>query len=371
MKVLLLHSRAGQGHQRAAAALYEEFLSRPEFKPEDLKLMDALSLTRFYYGKLYETFYFLVVSRAPWMWGVFYWFTHRCFPASFWGAIRSVANHFYGRALEAFLIKENPDWILCTHFFPAEVAARLKREGLIRSQVAAVVTDFMAHRFWVNSGTDHYFGMTEETKEALETLGVATEKIELYGIPISKGFFAPTMRSELLKKMDFSSDRFTILISSGSFGTGPIRNVIQSLEDLSEKIQVVVVCGTNEKLRRKLKELKVAFPMQVLGFVETMPELMEVADVIMTRSSGLTTSESLAKGLPMVIIAQIPGQEALNAQILEKKGAAIILKDKKEFGALMKNLVNDPPRLAFLQQQVKQLAKPHASMDIVDRVLEG
>lgn len=366
MKIFLLHVRAGQGHQKAAEALYEQFGKKDLGNSKDLRLMDALDYTLFPFGKGYSFFYFLLVKYTPWFWGFLYRLTDRWIPHFLLSSLRSFHNALEARRLERVLIEENPDLIVSTHFFPAEVASRLKKRGRISSRIVVVVTDFLVHRFWVNPGTDFYVGMVEETKEALVQLGVSQEKIFILGIPISERFLVPVDREQVRKQYSLLKSRFTILVTSGSFGSGPIEETVRKMELLGEEIQVLVVCGTNRKLYRELRALQTSFPLVVLGFVDNMHELMEVADVMISRSSGLTTCESLAKGVPMVILSKIPGQESFNADVLRRRGVAFDVSNTDELIELIRHLIQNPSKRDSVREKILDLARPRAAQEIVD-----
>ncbi len=367
MKVFLFYVSAGQGHKKSAEALHEEFEKRGFLQTgSDLRLIDALNYTHFLFGRGYGFFYFSIVKYAPWFWGFLYQLTDRVVPNFILAPLRSWHNSIQAKRLESFLAQENPDLVICTHFFPAEVASRLKRENKITSKIVVVVTDFLVHRFWVNPGTDFYVGMMEETKEALVQLAVRTEKIKIFGIPVSSRFLSKIDDEAIRKNLSLEAGRFTILITSGSFGSGPIREAVLRMQALSGKIQVIVVCGINGKLYNELKYFRAPFPMAVLGFVDNMHELMGVADIIVSRSSGLTTCESLVRGVPMVIISQIPGQEAHNADLLRKHGAAFCVSDSNGFVNLIADLVQNQEKLDSVRSELKKMARPRAAHDIVD-----
>ncbi len=371
MKIFLIYARAGQGHQKAAEAIFEEFQNRDQAKAWDIRLIDALDHTFFLFGRGYSFFYHLLVKHTPWLWGFFYRLTDAWVPRWLIENLRSFHNCLQARPFEDLLRRENPDLVIVTHFLAAEVASRLKRQGKIRSRVVVVVTDFLVHRFWVNEGADAYVGMMEETRKDLIRLGVPDSKIYELGIPVSSRFLLPVDAEKLRKNLGLAPERFTILLTSGSFGSGPIREFVNQMEPLKDKVQVIVVCGINQALKEDLSRLKTSFPCVVLGYVNNMHELMSVANLVVSRSSGLTTCESLVKGLPMVIISKIPGQETHNAAVLKKHEAAFEVAEPAGFATLVGSLINDPARMKAILENVSALARPHAAQEIADLALSG
>lgn len=371
MKIFLIHASAGQGHKKAAEALYEEFDARRPGLAIDLRVLDALDHTSFLFGRGYSFLYYMLAKYAPGLWGSLYYLTESIIPRPWTAWVRRLNNSLQARKLERMLVTENPDLVIATHFFPAEVASRLKRQGRISSRVLVVVTDFLVHPYWVNEGADFYVGMMEETREDLMRLGVPGEKIRTLGIPISPRFSRPVDGENLKTKLGLEGGRFTILVTSGSFGSGPLKDMVLAAEALADKVQLIVVCGINKRLGAELVTMKVSFPMCVLGFVNNMHELMAVSDVIVTRSSGLTTCEALARSLPIIIVSRIPGQEAHNADLLLKHQAAFLAANPAAFLTIIGEMILSSECMSGAKKRVEGLARPHAARDIVDFALES
>ena len=147
--------------------------------------------------------------------------------------MRRLYNGFNAQALQKFLIQEQFDGVITTQFLSAEVCAYLKREGKIKSKVICVVTDFDVHRIWVNEGIDIYTAACEYTKNKLIALGVPAEKIFVTGIPTDAKFALSPDTAALKKKLGLQDGILTILIATGSFGMGPIEEIMELLGRLS------------------------------------------------------------------------------------------------------------------------------------------
>jgi len=369
MKIFIFYATAGHGHKKAAEALHEELKRRGVDRKADVRFLDVLHYMRGVFGRSYSSSYFFLVAHAAWLWAFFYLLSDKLFPLGPMRFLRGCVNSFYGKPLEEFLAKENPDLILTTHFLSAEVASRLRREGKITSKIVVVVTDFLVHRFWVNPGTDFYVGMMRDTKEALLEMGVKENQIGVLGIPVSDRFSMPVEKESLLKSLLLESGRLTALVTSGSFGIGPLKEFIGRLTEFKDSVQVIAVCGTNQTLYEELKSAAYPFPIAVLGFVNNMHELMAVSDILVSRSSGLTTSEALVRGVPLVVASKIPGQESYNAEILEKYHAAFFAGSVGNMVRLVGEILKDPERLRRVRANMLKLAKPRAAQDIADLAL--
>ena len=368
MKIKIFHANAGYGHRKVAEIVHNEFLKR-QFGPKDVVVEDALDSTPWSFRNFYPAIYFNSVKHTPVLWGWSYETLDKA-PWSQWiTPIRVWGNQIMGERLVKRMQEEAPEVIICTHFFSAELFSRAAREGKIKSRIVTIITDFYPHSFWVNPGTDLYWVMSDEGAEELYRRGVERSRVVAGGIPVGEEFLPQGKKNELLPKWDFQKDRFTLLVTSGSFGLGPTAEILRRLKDFAEKIQVFVVCGNNRALEDELKSQAFSFPVKIFGFVNFMPELMEASDLLIAKPGGSTTSESLAKGLPMVVLNPIPGQEARNADALKQRNAAFFLGRPEDIKTIMQTIFSYPDVLNEKKRAVQELAKPYAARDLADYVL--
>ena len=363
-KVLVLYMTAGHGHRKVAEAIAEE-LKAADLKNFTVEVFDALDKTNFVFRFSYPRLYYWLILWMPWLWGVFFYLTNFSWLYALIKPIRSVWNTIQSVPLRTYLKKKEFDFIVSTHFFPAQVAGRLKKGGAIKSTLITVVTDVIPHRVWRNPGTDVYWVMAEESEEALIAQGSDRRQIKIGGIPISQQFLVPYDRSSLQRKFGLDPDRFTILFSSGSFGLGPTEAVLNSLSCLRRPIQTIVVCGYNQSLYQDLNKKRYRFPTILFGFVDHMPELMTVSDLLLAKPGGATTCESLAMGLPMVITDSIPGQEAGNAKWLLNRKIAFELDRVDQAADLLEGILQDAALLQQIKREVSLSAKPNAARDLI------
>ena len=367
-KALFLYVDAGYGHRKVAEAVYHELVSRHQDNVQ-IEIFDALKKTNFLFGNSYAGVYFWLVVHASWLWAFFFSLTNSSFVYSLISPLRTVWNWLQSFKLRHYIQNGKYDYIVFTHFFPAEVCATLKRKGKIKSSLITIVTDVIPHREWANSGTDHYWVMAEESAKILTAYGVNHEQIYIKGIPVSSDFTEPINRTAIQKKLDLKENRLTILFTSGSFGIGPTEEVLISFSKLKDHIQVIVVCGQNKILLHNLNNRTFPFPIRLFGFVDNMHELMSASDVLIAKPGGATTCESLVKGLPMIMTAPIPGQESQNAEWLSAHHAAFKIDDAVEIKEIVARIVQNPNLLESLRTAIKTIAKPQATKDLVDSIL--
>ena len=368
MKVFIYYSTAGEGHKRVAEAIQKELALKPGVAAS---AMDAFEHAGRLFRYSYPLTYFYLVKVMPKIWGAIYEATDFLWSKTFLKPIRTAWNRFQSKVLRKFVVSQNPDVIISTHFYAAEIFASAKKRGEIKSRLITVVTDVIPHSFWVNSGTDLYWVMAEESKKDLVARGILENQIQVGGIPIGEEFRGGESREKLEDNLRLTHSRFNILFSSGSFGIGPTQEWLQEVSEFGDKIQALVVCGRNRTLYDTLAKQRYTFPVVLMGFVNNMHELMSVSDILIAKSGGATMCESLAKKLPMLISAPIPGQETRNAQWLIQNEAGIEIKYPGELKGLILRFLNNKLEIQKLKDKIGRIAKPNAAQDIANFVVQN
>jgi len=364
MKILVVHVPAGAGHQRAAEAIAAALRERKV--SAEVIVWDALLGTNRIYRWSFTKGYLRLIHQAPLLWGIAY---HLTDIKIFRGPIQwlhRISNRSHGKHFEKYLIETQPDVIVGTHFFPMEVAGRLKLERRISSRVITVITDYLPHALWVAPGIDLYVVAGQEARQELIMRGVANEKIRIVGIPVDPKFSENGSRPELVRRLSLRTDLFTVLIGSGGAGTGPIVALLKAFNSVRQQLQILIVVGRNDSLFRQLEALRPSMrhAVQVYGFVNNMDELMAVSDVVVTKAGGLTCTEALVKGVPLLLVAPIPGQETRNAQAMTRMGAALWANRMQEIPGMIENLIRHPETLKRMGERGRQNAAPQAALEI-------
>ena len=183
------------------------------------------------------------------------------------------------------------------------------------------------------------------------------------GIPISGRFSVKPDVKAVRKTLGLRDDLPVLLVLSGGFGMGPVAEILSALDHVTEAFQVVVVTGRNEELRRELAAQDRKHPTHGPGFASNMHELMAVADLIITKPGGLTSSEALALGKPLFILNPIPGQEAANSDFLLERGAAAKVNRVEDLPYRVGKLLGSK-KLADMARAAKALGRPFAAREI-------
>jgi processive 1,2-diacylglycerol beta-glucosyltransferase len=365
MKIIITYASCGTGHRRAAEAVYNYF--KENCPAHDLKIIDALQKTNFVFRNLYSYGYLFLVNHALWLWHSCFWLTSVSCLRPLVNILIPIINRLNAKNFSNFLIQEKPDFIISTHFFPSEIATNLKRINKFNSKLISVITDFGIHPFWILAGTDMYIVASRFSKEQLILEGVHEDIIKDFGIPIDSKFLKQYEKDILCKKFEIEPNKFTILISTGSFGIGQIEEIVDSLY---KEVQILVVSAHNKILYARLRKRN--YPnARVFGFIDNMQELMAVSDMIITKPGGLTISESLAMGLLPIFITAIPGQETENAKILAKKSIGLNLKDIASLKDIVLDFRDHPDKLKNMKEKINELKRPSAVKEICNVICQG
>jgi processive 1,2-diacylglycerol beta-glucosyltransferase len=288
-------------------------------------------------------------------------------------SLKQFLNTTSHKKIEQLLTKYNPDVIVCTQAFPCGMVADYKKAHGADFKLIGVLTDYAPHAYWINDGVDYYVVPSIESKERFMVKGVNADAIKVYGIPIRPQFATQLDKNPIAQKLGLNLNIPTILIMGGGQGLGPIRSVVRNLIALETPLQLIVLTGTNVKAYERLQKIaqKSSKKILVYQYVNTVDELMDLATLIITKPGGLTTAECLAKGLPMVIVKPIPGQEARNTDYLIKNGIAIRVDDPDNIAEEIDLLLNASGRLDRMSRAAYEHAKPFATTNICKLILNS
>ncbi len=360
----MLSAAAGGGHVSAAEALVEALRERgaPARHEEVLRHTNPL------FRRLYGDLYLELVNSRPELLGWLY----DALDKPWKGERRRLAlDRLNTGPLKRMLRASPPAVALCTHFLPAEILLHLRRKDGIDVPLGVVITDLDAHALWLHRGVEWYFVAREETREHLARLGIPRETVHVTGIPVSPAFAVPRERGEAREALGLAPGLATILVVAGGFGVGPVEAIVNEVRAVDAPAQVVAVCGRNAPLAERLRSAAAGpgAPLTVVGFTREMSEWMAAADIYVGKAGGLTSSEALARGLPLVIVSPIPGQEERNADHYLEEGVAIRCNTLATLAWKVGALLQDPARLRRMQEAARRAGRPGAAGEIAARAL--
>jgi len=357
-RIFILTMGVGAGHVRAAEVLQRALYDCID--PVEVRLLDGLKVAHSWFLTLYVRSYWWLLHRAP---GVWRWlFERRQKKLHSATAPRWVFRRGCREVLEQIKAFA-PHLVIANEVGAVEIAALGKREGWYRGPLLAVQTDFQTEPPWVQAEVDVYCVGSEEARSQLVHWGTLPNRILVSGIPVDPVFGILTDKTELRRALGLDGQRPVVLVMGGGMGPAPLDAIVESLELCKFPLQVLAVAGHNRKLRQALELLrrKVTLDLQVFGWVDTIPELMAVADLLITKPGGLTTAEALSAGLPMIVTHPIPGPEEQHVRYLEQHGVAVEAKTLEEIPRLVTRMLSQPENPAEMSRQQKDLSRPDAA----------
>jgi processive 1,2-diacylglycerol beta-glucosyltransferase len=370
-RILVLSASVGAGHLRAAEAV--ECALREMVPQAEVTNLDVLEMTNAMFRRFYGKLYIDLVNKAPHVLGYFYDLLDKPSASGNQGDRFRLALQKLNLGKFMQFLKSKPwDLVINTHFLPAEIIASLRQQGALTVPQVTVTTDFDTHRLWVNQPCERYFTATYEGSLYLQHWGVPAQDIYPTGIPIHPAFSTPKDRAACLAKHELDAERPVVVQLAGGFGVGPIAKLFQAVLETEVPIQLVSIAGRNEKLKAELAKIAVpsGHKVKVMGFTREIDELMNVAELVISKPGGLTTSETLARGAVMVIVNPIPGQESRNSDYLLESGAAIKVNNTATIAHKITQLLSDKERLEGLRANVRRIARPRAAFEVVEKSLE-
>jgi processive 1,2-diacylglycerol beta-glucosyltransferase len=369
---MIFYVRAGAGHERAARAVEQ---AAQQLDPSaEVIAKDALEYASPFFRAFYASTYNRMAARLPRVWGFVYRRFERSPIEGFRQEVRTRLTLWNCRGYLDAIERHRPDAILCTQFLPAEVFAFLRERGRVRVPVACAITDYSIHPIWVYRGIDRYYVAADAVKEELEDTGVVpAERIEVTGVPIDPRFAIAMPAQDARKALGLDPDpaRLTILLMGGGFGWGPIEGMLEVVRDLPGQVQALVIAGRNERLRKRLMDRARGHEdrIKVHGFTDQMDLFMAASDLIVGKSGGLTSSEAMARGLPMVVFRPIPGQEERNCDFLQENGAAVRAHDLDELHYRLRHFIAVPEHLVAMRSRAAMIGRPRSAFDVARSIL--
>lgn len=410
MNVIILTGSTGGGHNRAAKALSQYFLSRePDSKVDVIDAIEECSaLLNFTVVNGYKA----LVRLTPSLFGALYKTADKQSPVS---DLINVVYSQCGKKLLPIIEERHPDVVISCHPFAAGILAYMKKKMNYSVPLMSIVTDFMPHRTYIAEGIDAFVTASEEAKDILvNTYGIESDRVYDYGHPVFDQFYEHQGRNreEVLDELGLEKDKLTVLIMAGSFGVTDILKIYEKLLDIDVDYQMIVITGRNKRLfdafekmlgnedefetdeepefirslsedsviramynRGELMKEKLTStfrrstdkkkPTKLFYFVDNVDDYMHASDLIVTKPGGLTTSESIACALPMAVFKAYPGQEEQNAQLLVDKGIGIII-EKSTAGEQVGALLTDRAQIDAMRECCRKYVRKNSCENIYE-----
>jgi len=322
-RVLLLSEGFGTGHTQAAYALAMGLRQLSQnVQPRVIELGTFLNPV---IGPIILGAYRQTVSKQPKLVGKFY---RSQYDKSINRLAQFALHRLFYNQVSDVIRQLKPDSIVCTHPIPNAVVGRLKRIGGLDLPLYTLITDYDAHATWTNPGVNKYLVSTQAVKDKLIARGIAEDLIEVTGIPVHPNFWHPHDRAEIQQQFGLK-DMPTVLIMGGGWGLLYGEQLVEYMAGYADRVQLILCMGSNDKAREKLSaDPKFQHPnVKIIGFTKEISKLMDVSDLLVTKPGGMTCTEGMAKGMPMLFYEPIPGQEEENAEYFIQHGFGELMTD--------------------------------------------
>lgn len=367
MKSLILSISTGQGHHATGQAIENVFKQRGV----DCETLDAYEYIEPILSHLVSRGYLLSSAYAKTISSKLYDIVVKKNKPSKRYSVPKITNTVWAKDLRNYIEQAKPDVIICTHVLSAILVNIMRERQWVEAVTVGIVTDFTVHPLWEEAAhLDYYVTPSDLLDFQMKRKGLEINKILPIGIPIKAKFSQHIDRSEARKQLGLDLHKHTILLMSGSMGYGKIDESIASLDRLKLDLQVMVVCGNNKRMYEKVKELVTEKRFDIYGYVDNVDVMMDAADCIITKPGGITTSEAMAKGLPMIMVNPIPGHEMRNAEFMLNNGLALYATKSFPLDEAVFSLFQHPDRINFLRATIELYARQNSAENLCDFLIE-
>lgn len=366
MKILILTVSTGEGHNSAASAIEDELKK----KGAETRILDACYYVNKLLGITVSYGYLLSIGALSHGYATVYgMLEHRKKAKNHFSPTKTAISLIAYKLLE-YINEFDPDVIICTHVFAAMSIEHLKETGKIRAATYGVVTDFTIHPYWEELRYfDHIVLPSARLGWQCLKKGLKKKQLLPLGIPVRSGFKKNVSKPKARLSLELMPDKPVIMVMGGSMGYGDLKESVEQIDKLKVCFQIVVVCGNNETAYRELSEYRASHKLKVFGYTKDIPLIMDAADCIITKPGGITVSEALAKGLPLILTNPIPGHEERNMEFLTNSGAAMGVSSKTTLPELVWQFFADPKHKLVMNKASKALGNPSAADDLAKFII--
>jgi diacylglycerol O-acyltransferase / wax synthase len=346
-RLLVVSATIGEGHNATARAVEER--ARQLWPGCTIRRVDTLVEMGAGVGPGFRWIYRVNVDTTPWLYNFFYrslW-RHRWFAAS---SCRLVGM-WSGRRLAPIIREYRPDLVVSTYPLGTGGLDWIRRRGGLDVPVAAIISDFAPHPFWVYPEIDLHYVASEPSLQAMYR--ARPDARGAVGAPPVVSAFRPAEQADKIairQRMGLPEQSLIVLVSCGSLGFGSVERAVAAGLAAGPDICVVVACGHNTALRaRLLARGEPAERLVVLGWCTEMPALTAAADVVVTNAGGATALEALACGRAVLMFEPIAGHGRANAALMTQAELARSCDGPAELVSALRALAAQPALLAHAE----------------------
>lgn len=360
MKILIMSVTAGGGHNTCAEAM-RKYL---EDRGVDCRVIDTFNYLSKPLAKAISEGYLFVTKDIKYGFAAGYRIAEKRRKNADSESVARITNRLLSSKMKKLIDDYDPDVIIYTHVFAGVILDVLKTKGKLGAKTLGILTDFVFHPFWEEClHLDYVVTANAALTYQAKKKGFSESQILPTGIPINPKFAKSISKEEARAEIGLDLNKNTVLLMGGSMGYGNIGKIVKRLDSIDADFQLIVVCGNNKAAYREIAAMSTKKRVLALGFVGNVELLMDASDCIISKPGGLTTSEALAKRLPMIIINPIPGQESRNTEFLLNNGAALAPSHTFSIEEALWSLLSSPDKIRVMQDNIELLRKPNSTAD--------
>lgn len=352
--IILTENKVGEGHYKAAKAIQNAFKIHYGEKVRATITFGLRKIHPSVEWAIVHT-YFGLITYTPKTWGYIYSKTRKS---------PIIQRYLFALKLYTWLKKERPDVIICTHPACIPALSEIKKRAALSFRLGFILTDYDFHPFSVSPYVDEYFVAHESIKNRLvEQYQISSSRVFDYGIPLEPHF--DHMTSSCPNEQCYQH----ILLMGGSCGIGPLEEILTLIQAHDHPFLVTVICGNNQALYKRLQQKKYA-RVQILGYVQNMHDWIEQADLVISKPGGLTVTETIACGKPLIMVKPIPGQEEANHKFVEQYQLGIGIDDLSTIPDILSSIVVESELWKDRKTRIIGQQRKRAAENIVKKTVE-
>ena len=372
IRILILTADAGAGHRSAANALEGALRARYGDRVVTVIVNPLHEPQAPIVFRMAEENYLNQVQTTP----TLYQLQHEATDSPLSAALFSLsARWLLTRTMTRLLAHWQPDVVVSVYMLYSEaVVAAGARLGRKVPHIT-VITDLgsTVHAVWFSPHDTVCVVSSEVVRRKALTCGMDEARVVVAGIPVDRRFGQPTASpSTLRQQLGWQPDLPAILLMSGGAGIGHVADLATAIDDACLPAQLAIVAGRNEELEAHLRAVAWRNQTHIYGFMREVPTLMHASDIALTKAGGLSVSEALAAGLPIILHSAIQGQETGNVEHVVENGAGVWAPSSAEVVRTLKRwLVQDPQEWQRFTDAARALGRAQAADDIADLVFKA
>jgi len=363
-------SDTGGGHRAAAEAIRDALYIKYGADNIDAELVDVFRESHFPMNKMPE-FYPWLVEHSKSSWGLGYSLFNTRRRAAFMSQLYQFVN---AQPLKLMALRRPVDVIVSVHSILTRPSLQAyERIADKRPPYVTVVTDLVStHAFWYDKRAEYTMVPTQAALDVGLEMGLSADKMRVTGLPVNPSFIDGLVGQEQAREaLGWAQEKVTILMVAGGDGMGNLFEMARAINDKNLDCQLAIIAGRNKQLKTRLEAADWNQPTHIYPFVTNMPQLMDAADIIVTKAGPATITEAAIAGLPMILMDAIPGQEDGNVTYVVENEAGIFTQKPQEVADTISQWLGEGrDGLQKRAENARRIARPEAVWEIADEVMK-